>query len=83
MGTFELASQQAVRSRLAEAFRVFVAQRLVPKKDGGRIAVIEMLKSTLRTREYMENGGQEGKTLLGNLRLQMSDVPNEASPFTA
>jgi hypothetical protein len=55
----------------------------VPKKDGGRIAVIEMLKSTLRTREYMENGGQEGKTLLGNLRLQMSDVPNEASPFTA
>jgi twitching motility protein PilT len=28
------------------------------------VAIVEILKSTLRTREYMEKGEQEGKTLL-------------------
>jgi twitching motility protein PilT len=42
-----------------------VSQRLLPRKDGnGRVAIIEILKSTLRTREYVEKGEQDGKTLL-------------------
>jgi len=37
--------------------------------DGnGRLAVIEILKSTLRTREYVEKGEGEGKTLLDAMR---------------
>jgi len=28
------------------------------------VAIVEILKSTLRTREYIEKGEQEGKTLL-------------------
>ena len=122
VGTFEQADQVGVRSRLAASFRYILSQRLVPKKLGGRIAVLEVLKATLRTQEYMEAGGQEGKTLLdamkdgeldgmqhfdgeleklvradvitlktaylyatnpGNLRIQMSDLPHESSPFTA
>jgi twitching motility protein PilT len=57
-----------VRTRLASSFRYFISQRLLPKKGGGRIAVLEMLKSTMRTREYLENGDSEGKSLLDAMR---------------
>src|SRR5215207_6943223 len=50
IGTFEVSDQQAVRGRLAASFRYFISQRLIPKKGGGRLAVIEMLKATMRTR---------------------------------
>ena len=40
----------------------------MPRKAGGRVAVIEVLKATLRTREYMEEGGTEGKTLLDAMK---------------
>ena len=37
----------------------------MPRADGsGRIAAVEILKSTPRTREYIEQGESEGKTLL-------------------
>jgi twitching motility protein PilT len=68
VGTFEAGDQQAIRSRLAGSFRYFVAQRLVPKKAGGRIAVLEILKATMRTREYLERGDGGGKTLLDAMR---------------
>ncbi|MEO7157255.1 MAG: PilT/PilU family type 4a pilus ATPase [Vicinamibacterales bacterium] len=68
VGTFEVADQQAVRSRLASSFRYFISQRLVPKKEGGRMAIIEMLKATMRTREYVEVGEREGKSLLDAMR---------------
>jgi twitching motility protein PilT len=64
-----LADQQAIRARLARAFRYIISQRLIPKKDGsGRIAAIEILKSTMRTREYVEKGETEGKSLLDAMR---------------
>ena len=48
---------------------MIVSQRLLPKKDGkGRIAAIEILKSTMRTREYVEKGESEGKSLLDAMR---------------
>ena len=68
VGSFPLGDQQAVRRRLATSFRYFVSQRLVPRKDGGRVAVIEILKSTMRTRDYVERGEGEGKTLLDAMR---------------
>ena len=34
----------------------------------GRIAALEILKSTLRTREYLDKGENEGKTLLDAMR---------------
>ncbi len=69
VGVFPLADQQAIRTRLAKAFRYIVSQRLLPRKDGkGRIAAIEVLKSTMRTREYVEKGESEGKTLLDAMR---------------
>jgi twitching motility protein PilT len=65
VGVFPLAEQHTIRNRLAKSFRFIVSQRLIPRKDlNGRIAIVEILKSTLRTREYLEKGEHEGKTLL-------------------
>ena len=68
VGTFDQSDQQAVRGRLAASFRYFISQRLIPRKEGGRMAIIEMLKATMRTREYVENGEREGKSLLDAMR---------------
>jgi twitching motility protein PilT len=68
VGAFEAGDQGAIRKRLAASFRAFVSQRLVPRKSGGRIAILEILKSTLRTRDYMLLGDDEGKTLLDAMR---------------
>jgi twitching motility protein PilT len=69
-GVFPMAEQHTLRNRLAKSFRYIISQRLVPRKDGaGRVAVIEVLKSTLRTREYVEKGEGEGKTLLDAMRV--------------
>jgi twitching motility protein PilT len=65
IGAFPMAEQHTIRNRLAKSFRAIISQRLVPRKDGsGRVAIVEILKSTLRTREYVEKGEQDGKTLL-------------------
>jgi twitching motility protein PilT len=78
IGVFAIAEQQAIRARLARAFRFIVSQRLVPKKDGsGRVAAIEILKSTMRTREYVEKGESEGKSLLDAMR----DGSNEGMQY--
>ncbi|HYL82827.1 MAG TPA: PilT/PilU family type 4a pilus ATPase [Candidatus Angelobacter sp.] len=69
IGVFPLADQQTIRTRLAKAFRFIVSQRLLPRKDKkGRIAAVEILRSTMRTREYIEKGESEGKSLLDAMR---------------
>ena len=68
IGTFEAADQQGVRARMAACFRYIISQRLVPKKKGGRLAVLEILKATLRTREYLEEGEGDGRSLLDAMR---------------
>src|SRR6202000_1532786 len=69
VGVFPSAEQQLIRTRLAGSFRWIVSQRLVPKKEGGgRVAVLEILRSTQRTREYMEHGERDGKTLIDAIR---------------
>src|SRR6202047_782597 len=69
IGVFPQSDQQGIRTRFAKAFRYIVSQRLLLKKDDvGRIAAIEILIATLRTREYVEKGEGEGKTLLDAMR---------------
>jgi twitching motility protein PilT len=69
IGAFPLADQKVICMRLSKSFRYIISQRLVPRKDGsGRQAVIEILRSTMRTREYVERGEQEGKSLLDAMR---------------
>jgi len=69
IGVFPLSDQNTIRNRLAKAFRHIISQRLIPKLDGtGRVAAFEILKSTMRTREYVERGESEGKSLLDAMR---------------
>jgi twitching motility protein PilT len=69
IGLFPKNEEKIIRTRLAQTFRYIVSQRLIPKADGkGRTAAIEILKSNPRTREYIEKGESEGKTLLDAMR---------------
>jgi len=65
VGVFPKSEEHIVRTRLAQTFRYIASQRLMPRADRkGRIAAIEILKSTIRTREYIEKGEREGKSLV-------------------
>jgi twitching motility protein PilT len=68
INAFDPGDQHAVRVRLAATFRYFIAQRLIPVVGGGRVAVLEILKSTMRTREYIEQGDVEGKSLIDAMK---------------
>jgi twitching motility protein PilT len=74
IGAFPMEDQQGIRTRLSKAFRYILSQRLLPRLDGkGRVAVVEILKSTMRTREYIEKGESEGKSLLDAMRDGSND----------
>lgn len=65
IGVFPKNEERVIRTRVAQSFRYIISQRLIPRRDGeGRIAAIEILKSTMRTREYIEKGESEGKSLI-------------------
>jgi twitching motility protein PilT len=64
IGVFPKDQEPQVRTRFAQSFRYVVSQRLLPKVGGGRIAVLEILKSTMRTRDYVLKGETEGRSLI-------------------
>jgi twitching motility protein PilT len=65
IGVFPKNEESAIRTRIAQSFRYIVSQRLIPRADDkGRVAAIEILKSTMRTREYIEKGESDGKSLI-------------------
>lgn len=86
VGMFGMEDQQSIRTRFAKSFRFIISQRLMPRKDGqGRVAAIEILKATLRTREYIEKGEVEGKSLLDAMKdgstEGMQDFDSEIERF--
>jgi twitching motility protein PilT len=69
IGLYPKNEEHVIRTRLAQTFRYIVSQRLIPRADGrGRIAAVEILRSSPRTREYIEAGEAEGKSLLDAMR---------------
>jgi twitching motility protein PilT len=65
IGLYPKNEEPVIRTRLSQTFRYIVSQRLIPRADfGGRVAAVEILRSTPRTREYIESGEAEGKSLL-------------------
>ena len=69
IGLYPKNEEQVIRTRLSQTFRYIVSQRLIPRADGrGRVAAVEILKSSPRTREYIESGESEGKSLLDAMR---------------
>jgi len=69
VSSFAPDEQQKVRERFAISFRYLVCQRLLPKTGrSGRVPVAEILKANPRTRECVEKGDREGKTLLDAMK---------------
>ncbi|HEX6861896.1 MAG TPA: ATPase, T2SS/T4P/T4SS family, partial [Thermoanaerobaculia bacterium] len=63
VGVFPKDQEPQIRTRFAQSFRYVISQRLIPREGGGRIAVLEILKSTMRTRDYILKGEAEGRSL--------------------
>jgi twitching motility protein PilT len=64
VSAFPLSEQQSLRGRLAKTLRYVISQQLVPRKDGGRVAILEVFKNTNRTRQYLECEDSSGENLL-------------------
>ena len=69
IGLFPKNEEAVIRTRLAQTFRYIISQRLIPRADDrGRLAAVEILKASPRTREYIETGESQGKSLLDAMR---------------
>ena len=74
VSSFLPAEQQSVRERLAKCFRYIICQRLMSKSDrSGRVAAFEILKANARTRECVEKGERENKSLLDAMKAGSSE----------
>ncbi len=62
VGMFEQEEEQQIRLRLADTVRYIICQRLLPKKGGGRVALLEIMTSNLRVKDTIINGESDGKT---------------------
>ena len=63
IGVFPKNEEPVIRTRLSQSFRRIISQRLIPKIGGGRTAAMEILVSNSRTREYIEKGEREGRSM--------------------
>jgi twitching motility protein PilT len=69
IGLYPKSEEPVIRTRLAQTFRYIISQRLIPRTEGrGRVAAVEILRSSPRTREYIEAGEADGKSLLDAMR---------------
>ncbi len=69
IGVFPKNEEPIIRTRLSQSFRYIISQRLLPHANGkGRVAAIEILKATTRTKEYIEKGERDGKSLIDAMR---------------
>ncbi len=74
IGTFLPEEQKIVRERFGRTFRYIISQRLLPKADrSGRVAAFEIAKANPRTRECIEKGERDGKTLLDAMKAGASE----------
>ncbi len=62
LGMFEREEQPQVRNRLVDTLRWIVSQRLPPRVGGGRVAAMEILRTSLRVKDLIMNGESEEKT---------------------
>lgn len=59
---FDREEQSQIRSRLVDTIRWVVSQRLLPRVGGGRIAAMEIMRTSLRVKNLILNGETEDKT---------------------
>lgn len=55
IGVFDLSEQAVIRLRLSETLKAVISQRLLPRKDeNGRVAALEIMRTTLSIKECIE-----------------------------
>jgi twitching motility protein PilT len=59
---FSTDEENQIRTRIADSIRWVVAQRLLPRVGGGRIAAFEIMRTNLRVKDSILHGESEGKT---------------------
>jgi twitching motility protein PilT len=62
LGMFEREEEAQLRIRLSDTLRWIVSQRLLPRVGGGRHLVQEIMGNSLRTREAIQMGEDDGRT---------------------
>jgi twitching motility protein PilT len=62
LGMYDPEEQEQIRIRLADSLRWIISQRLAPKINGGRFALLEIMGHNIRTEETIRLGESEGKT---------------------
>ncbi|RUM89194.1 MAG: twitching motility protein [Thermodesulfatator sp.] len=73
LGFFSIEEEHQIRHRLADTLRWIVGQKLLPKVGGGRVAIFDILYNTIRTRETIIKGEEEGRTFY--------DIMRQGSPY--
>lgn len=73
LGMFNRDEEAQMRERLVSCLRYIISQRLVPKITGGRLLVTEVLGSSLRSREAIALGENEGR--------RMSEIIEAGHPY--
>ncbi len=64
VSAFPPPEQSSLRGRLAKTLRYVISQQLLPRKNGGRVAVLEVFRNTPRTVQYLDCEDPSGGTLL-------------------
>ena len=62
VGMFEQEEEIQIRNRLSDMVRWIVCQRLLPRENGGRVAAIEIMSTSMRVKELILDGETEEKT---------------------
>ena len=70
---FPPAEQPSLRGRLAKTLRYVISQQLIPRKEGGRVAILEVFKNTSRTVSRLDSEDLSGETLLETLKNGSGD----------
>jgi twitching motility protein PilT len=60
VGAFSVPEQSSIRGRLAKTLRYVISQRLIPRREGGRVAALEVYKATPRTTQCIEGNDYSG-----------------------
>ncbi len=73
LGFFNIDEERQIRLRLADTVRWIVGQKLIPRKDQGRVAIFEILYNNIRTKETIIKGEDENRTFY--------DIMSKGSPY--
>ncbi len=73
VGAFPAAEQSSIRARLAKTLRYVISQKLIPKREGGRVPVFEVFRANSHTMHFVECDDPSGQTLLEVVRKGASE----------